>query len=160
MKFFFDVHVEMAFVLTSTSQSNIWMLSNWLEIMGQFTYSKRKVASLLWFAHYGMRSCGDAQLWSCSHLVDYKSLMLNFQVNLIGQRTFWGDKPWHFLVHRFFHPKGCAHFAPSVIAHLPCFKILWTNLILTSKLVHETSKTYVEWNALMTTLSWAWKIKG
>ena len=30
----------------------------------------------IWFAHFGMRSCGGAQLWSCSHLVDHTSIML------------------------------------------------------------------------------------
>jgi hypothetical protein len=47
VKCFLVVHVEMAFMLTSTSQFNIWMPSNWLETMGQFTYSKRKMARLL-----------------------------------------------------------------------------------------------------------------
>jgi hypothetical protein len=32
-----------------------------------------KVASLLWFAHFGMRICEDAQLLSCSHLVDHQA---------------------------------------------------------------------------------------
>jgi len=30
--------------------------------VGQFTYSKCKVGSLLWFPHFGMRICGGAQL--------------------------------------------------------------------------------------------------
>ena len=33
-----------------------------------------KVASLLWFAHFGMRICGGAQLLSSPNLVDHTSL--------------------------------------------------------------------------------------
>ena len=76
--------------------------------MGYFTYSKCKVVSLLWFAHFNMRICGDAQLLDCSLVVDHTSVLLILQVNLIGQRSFfqWGggggvDKTCHFLVPHF-----------------------------------------------------------
>ena len=68
-----DVHVRMAFVLTLIVQSNIWTLSNFfLEIlciyvvknMEQFTYSKCKVTSLFWFAHFDMRH------WWRSSIID------------------------------------------------------------------------------------------
>ena len=65
--------------------------------MRQFTYFTCKVTSLPWFAHFGMRICGDAQLLSCSHLVDHTRIMLDFHVNLIGPRSFWRDKTWHLL---------------------------------------------------------------
>ena len=44
-----------------------------------------------------MRICGGAQLLSCSHLVDYTSIPLIFQVNLIGRRSFLGIKYGTFL---------------------------------------------------------------
>jgi len=47
-----------------------------------------------------------------------------------------------------------------VIAHLLYFKILQTNIILASKLVHVHSTTNIEWNELKTTLSWALEVKG
>ena len=95
MNCFFDVHVEMAFVLTSTIQFDIWTLSKLYGMLciyvvknkGQFTYCKCKVASLLRFAHVGMRICEDAQLLSGTHLVDHTSLLLISHVNLIGQRS-------------------------------------------------------------------------
>ena len=43
-----------------------------------------KVASLLWLACFGMGVFGGAQLLSCSYPVDHASIMLIFQVNLIG----------------------------------------------------------------------------
>jgi hypothetical protein len=46
-----------------------------------------------------------------------------------------------------------SHFIPFEIFHLPCFKILWINPILTSKLGNEDFATNIEWNALKTTLS-------
>jgi hypothetical protein len=106
VKCIFDVHVKTTFVLTSIVQSNIWTLSNFKEIlciyviknMGQFTYSKCKVARLLWLAHVGMRICGCAQLLSCSHLMDHTRSPLVFHVNLIGQKYFWGNKMGHLLV--------------------------------------------------------------
>ena len=49
----------------------------------------------------------------------------------------------------------CAHFFSCIIAHLSSFKILWSNPILISKLVHENSTANIGWNALKTTLSWA-----
>ena len=101
----FDNHVKMAFVLTSTVKFNNWtLLDIWgiiciyvVKNKGQFTYSKCKVADLSWFAHFGMRIGGGPQLLSCSHLVDHTSISLIFQVNLIGQTSFLGDKTWYFL---------------------------------------------------------------
>ena len=55
--------------------------------MGHFTYLKSKVASLLWFAHFGMRICGGAQLLNNFQLMDCRSIPLNFEVNTIGQRS-------------------------------------------------------------------------
>ena len=105
--------------------------------MVQFTCSKCKVTSLLWFAHFGMRIGEGGRVLSCSHLVDHTSIPLIIQVNLI-------DKTRQFLVHHFLQllysktPKGQFMIIYSVeIAHLPCFKILWITPILTSKLVHE-----------------------
>ena len=58
-----DVRVKATFVFTSTMRFTfgyslifkgivcIYVVRN----MGKFTYSKCKVASLLWFAHFGMR---------------------------------------------------------------------------------------------------------
>jgi hypothetical protein len=46
----------------------------------------------LWFAHFCMGICGDAQLLSCSRLVEHTSIPLILQVNLIGQRSCLGDK--------------------------------------------------------------------
>ena len=40
-------------------------------------------------------------LLSCSHLMNHTSILLIFHVTLIGQRSFWEDKTWHFLVHPF-----------------------------------------------------------
>ena len=43
------------------SQNFLWILCIYVvRNMGHFTYSKCKVASLLWFAHLGMR------MWKCS----------------------------------------------------------------------------------------------
>ena len=55
--------------------------------MEQFTYSKCKVASLLWFAHLCMRIYEDAQLLSRFHLVEHTSIPLIFQEKLMGQRS-------------------------------------------------------------------------
>ena len=125
----------------------MYMIKN----MGWFTYSKCRVPSLLWLAHFGMRSCTCAQLLSSSHLVDHTSIPLIFQVNLIGQRFVSGDKAWPFLMQHFLqllyskHPKELfMPIPPFKIAHFPCFKILWTNPILTSKFVNENSTTNIE----------------
>ena len=83
---YFDVHVKMVFVLTLTVHSNIWTLFDCLGIlcmhviknMEQLTYSKCKVASLLWFAHFDMRVSGGAQVLTCSHVVDHTSILLIF----------------------------------------------------------------------------------
>ena len=40
--------------------------------IGQFTYSKCKVASLVWFQRLGMMNDGGAQLVSYSYLVNQK----------------------------------------------------------------------------------------
>ena len=106
--------------------------------MVQFIYSKCKVTSLLWFAHFGTRIAESSELLSCSHLVDHTSIPLIFQVNLI-------DKTRHFFLcitsFNYYSLKiqrvNSCLFIPLEIALLSCFKILWTNLILTSKLVHE-----------------------
>ena len=60
------------------------MLTN----MGQFTYSKCKVAKVL-HLHILARDFVDAQLLRCSHLVDHISISLIFQVNSMG--PFLGD---------------------------------------------------------------------
>jgi hypothetical protein len=83
-------------------------------------------------------------------------------VNLIGQRSSLKNNTWHILVHlalilvkgNLFTPHS-----PLQTTHHPCFRTLQINLILTSKLVHEKSTTNIEWNALKTTLSYAWEIK-
>jgi hypothetical protein len=36
--------------------------------------------------------CAGSQLLSCSHLVDHTSIPLIFQVNLMDQKSFLGDK--------------------------------------------------------------------
>ena len=64
----------------------------WVEIWVGLHIPKCKVASFLWFAHFGMRICGGAQLLSCSHWVDHTSILLIFHVKLIGERSFWGIK--------------------------------------------------------------------
>ena len=93
---FLDVHVEIVFVLTSTVQfkhfDTLWTFKNifahtyiYIYIyvgrsVGQCTYSMCKVASMLWYAHYGMIIDGCAQRLSWSHLVDYASIPLILQV--------------------------------------------------------------------------------
>ena len=56
--------MNMAFVLTSILQFNIldtlyffkeFLTYGWLEIWDNLIYSQCKVASLLWFAHFGMK---------------------------------------------------------------------------------------------------------
>jgi hypothetical protein len=98
-------YVKMAFVLTSIVQLNVLTLSDFKAIlcicmvknMGQFTYSKSKVASLLCSTYFGMRIGGGAQLLSRSQLVDHTSIpLIFFQVNLIDQRSYFeGDKTRH-----------------------------------------------------------------
>ena len=56
--------------------------------LGQFMCSKCKVASLLSFAHFGMKIHGGAQLLSCSRVMDHTIIMLFFHTILIGQRSF------------------------------------------------------------------------
>ena len=70
------------------------------------------------------------------------------------------DKKWHTLVHlsSILIIKNDKEFFMPIFAlkstHRPCFKILWINLILTSKHdVHDNSTTNIECNALKTTLS-------
>jgi hypothetical protein len=119
--------------------------------LGQFTYSKSEVASLLQFAHFGMRIFGGAQLLSSFQLMDCISIPLNFEVNTIGHRSLRGYNK-AFLTHAFLQllsyskPKGysCPFPPPLKLAHLPCFKILLINPILTTKLVHENSTTNIE----------------
>ena len=74
-----------------------------LRTMGQFTYSKCKVASMLWFAHFGIRIGAGAQLMSCPHTLDHTSILLIFEGKLDGQKPVLGDKTRHFLVHHFLH---------------------------------------------------------
>ena len=107
MMTFFNVHIEMAFVLTSTVQFNIW---------NNIHTPQCKVASLLWFAHW------HENLWRCSiiesfppsgsykHSTHFPS---EIDWDLIGQRSFWGIK--HDIhVHHFLqflwsrNPKGCS----------------------------------------------------
>jgi hypothetical protein len=64
----------------------------WLEIWDGLRTSTARVASLLRFAYFDMRSCGVAQLLSCSHLVDHTSIPLISHVNLMGRRSFLGTK--------------------------------------------------------------------
>lgn len=60
--------------------------------MGWFTCSKCMVASLLWFAYFGSRIGGDAQLLSCCYLVDHICIHLISKVSFIGHMFHWGDK--------------------------------------------------------------------
>ena len=48
--------------------------------MGYIICSKCKVTSVICFTHFGLRICGDAQLVSCSHLVDHTSIILIFSL--------------------------------------------------------------------------------
>ena len=47
---------------------------------------------LLWFAHFGMKIHGGAQLLSFPHPMDHRSILLIFQVNLIDQKSLLGNK--------------------------------------------------------------------
>lgn len=100
---FLNVHVKTAFVLTSIVRVNFWTLFDDEGIlcilyvvrnMGPFTYSEchNVHLSVLWSAHFGMRSCRDAQLLCCSHLLDPTSIVLIFQVNMISQGSFFENK--------------------------------------------------------------------
>ena len=61
---FSHAHVKTTFVLTSIVHFYIWIISNIQGILclhvvrniGQFTYSRCKVTSLSWFAHFGTRN--------------------------------------------------------------------------------------------------------
>ena len=67
---YFDVHTKPTFVLALTFQLAFGYSLIYLGILcthvgihvGYFTYSKCKVASLLWFAHCGKRFFGSAQI--------------------------------------------------------------------------------------------------
>ena len=107
--FFLGCSCKMVVVLTSTVQFNVLTKCDFRGIlsidvvqnMGQSTYSKSNVASMLWFVHFGMRIDGVAKLLSCSCLINHTSIMPIFHVNLIAQRSFLRDKTRHFLVHHF-----------------------------------------------------------
>ena len=135
-----------------------------------------------WHENYG-----DAQLMCCSHLCvtrcaldrlgrtltdhpqlgsgSHKCVLLIFQLNWLVHSPFWGINYVIFLCITSFNFNNlkiprvvCAHFFFK-IDHLPCFKILWTNLVVSSKVVHEKSTINIEWNALKSTFSWAWEVK-
>jgi hypothetical protein len=57
--------------------------------MEHFTYSNCKVASLLWFAHFGMRICASANLSSCSHLVESHKHSTHFLGEIDWLKVFW-----------------------------------------------------------------------
>ena len=130
----------MAFVLTSTVRFNIWKLSNLqrtlctsvVRNMGQFTYFKCKVASLSWFAHFGMRICEGAQLSCCSHLVDHTSILVILQVNSIRQRSFLGHKTCHFLL----NPFNCYD--------LKIQRMIHAHVLLSKELICHVSRSYGE----------------
>lgn len=79
----------MAFVVTPIVRfqvmDTLWLSRIVLDICSQkrgwFTYSNCMVASLLWFAHMGIKICGDKQLLSCFHLLDRTCISLSSQVN-------------------------------------------------------------------------------
>ena len=91
---FFNAHVAMAFVLTSTFQFNIWILSNWFN-NNKTIYIRGWPIVICTFWH--------ENLWTCSFIELFPSRgLLKFEVNLIVQRPFFegggeGDKTWHFL---------------------------------------------------------------
>ena len=58
--------------------------------MGQFMYSKCKVPSLLWFAHFGMRIGGVAQLLSCPHILDHTKHYAHFLGEFDGSKISFG----------------------------------------------------------------------
>ena len=105
VKYVYDVHVKMGFVLTWTIQFNIWILLGffnkflahmWLEVWKQFTNSKCKVVSLLWFAHSNMRICKGAQLLTCSHYYDLLD-HIKHSTHFLGEfdwskSLFWRDE--------------------------------------------------------------------
>ena len=112
-----------------------------------------KVASLLWFVHFGVRSNGGAQLLSCSHLVDHTCIFHVFWMNLIDDIYIYicgGIKHGIFcaslpLLLKNLNSKGL--FVPIFsleIVHLPCFKILQMNIILTLQLVSKNSTTNIK----------------
>ena len=54
--------------LATTHKQNISTVCNrW----AFFAYLRDKVASLLWFALFGLRIAGDTQLLGCFHIVDH-----------------------------------------------------------------------------------------
>lgn len=79
----YDVHVEMAIVLTSTIQSSMWTLSiflrNSLHICsyeyGTICIFQMQLASLLRFAYFGIRTCKvRAPQYSYFHLEDQQTI--------------------------------------------------------------------------------------
>lgn len=114
-------------------------------------------------------------LWRCSTIGLFSSNgphkpSAHFPHAFDWSKVFSGNKTWHSF-HASLPPIVviykikkiskiiCARF-PLLIAHLPCYKMLWTNPISTLKLVHENSTTNIERYALKTTLSFAWKVEG
>ena len=111
------------------------------------------MASLLWIAHFGMRIYGG----SCSHLVDHTSILLIFQVNFIGHRSFFRGKIWRFLMHTFLHFLNLKN---QRVVHAkifcqnsssPMFQDPTGKSHFNLKLVRENSTTNIEWNVLKTT---------
>lgn len=106
---FLDVHVRMAFVLILLVHFNIWILFMfwefiaymWLEIWDNLYGPVAR-----WLVYCGFHIFWHENLWECStikwsrsHLLDHTNIMLNFQVNVIILRAFFGGagmgKIWH-----------------------------------------------------------------
>ena len=96
---FVDVHVTKAFVLTSNvlfKNFDIMILRNSLHTCLLQIWDNFYTPNARWLAYcdlhiLSVRSGRGAQLLSCSHLVDHTNIPLIFQMNCIGQRSFWGD---------------------------------------------------------------------
>lgn len=113
-----------------------------------------------------LRSAQISPIWEWSQVVELHFVTSNIPSNpssgshkhsthFLGE---FGDKTRHFLCIISFNwcnvkKKPCPLSPLLKIAHFPCFMILWINLIVPSTLVHENSKTEMEWNAPKTTLS-------
>ena len=59
--------------------------------MGHFTCSKCKLASMLWFAHFGMKIGDGAQLLNCSHLVFHTSNSTHSPCEFDWSKVFLGE---------------------------------------------------------------------
>ena len=135
---------------------NIWTLSI---LRAFFAYNCLEIWHTLhtpnarWLAWCGLhifatRICGGAQLMSYSHLADLTSVMLIFQVHLIGHRSLQGNKTWHF----FFlciTSVNCHTIRFQRLIHARLFprnssSPMFQDLILTSKLIHENCRTNIK----------------